>query len=151
MPPALLAAYDPAEQRQNYLEMQAALADLRLRERAELGQAFHGATERVADKAQGFTFRVARLDSMPEWASALARNDPTLLAKNDQHHTKLVAFLPVGKSVFLPHCKSSSSQGCCASARAPLAWPGRMVVELNALRAPSARMMENHPARLRRG
>jgi hypothetical protein len=67
VPPALLAAFDPAERRQNYLEMQAALADLRLRERAELGRALHGTVERVADKGEGFTFRAARFDSMPEW------------------------------------------------------------------------------------
>lgn len=65
--PRLLAAYDPADKRQNYLEMQAALADLRLRERVELGRAFHGTIEHVADKGQGLTFRAARFDSMPEW------------------------------------------------------------------------------------
>jgi hypothetical protein len=67
MSPQLLAAYDPADKRQNYLEMQAALAGLRLRERVELGRAFHGAIEHVADKGQGLTFRAARFDSMPEW------------------------------------------------------------------------------------
>jgi hypothetical protein len=71
VPPELLAAYDPADKRQNYLEMQAALADLRLRERAELGRAFHGAIDQVAGKAQGFTFRAARFDSMPEWVYVL--------------------------------------------------------------------------------
>jgi len=69
--PKLLAAYDPADRRQNYLEMQAALADLRLRERVELGRAFHGAIEHVTDKGQGLTFRAARLDSMPEWVYVL--------------------------------------------------------------------------------
>ncbi len=71
LPPDLLAAYDPSDRRQNYLEMQAALADLRLRERAELGRAFHGAIEQVAGKAQGFKFRTARFDSMPEWVYVL--------------------------------------------------------------------------------
>jgi hypothetical protein len=71
LPRALLAAYDPTAQRQNYLEMQAALADLRLRERAELGHALHGAIERVAEKGHGFTFRAARLDSMPDWVYVL--------------------------------------------------------------------------------
>ncbi len=47
--------------------MQAALADLRLRERAGLGRAFHGTIERVAEKACGFIFRAARFDSMPDW------------------------------------------------------------------------------------
>ena len=66
-------------------------------------------------------------------ASALARNDPTLLAKNDQHHAKLVAFLPVGKGVFLPHCKSSAGQGPRASARERLARVGRSVPETERL------------------
>ncbi|HUE05251.1 MAG TPA: hypothetical protein VMR62_37235 [Bryobacteraceae bacterium] len=71
LPPELLSAYDPAANRQNYLEMQAALADLRLRERAELGRALIGSIERVADKRQGLTFRAARFDSMPEWVYVL--------------------------------------------------------------------------------
>jgi hypothetical protein len=71
VPPELAAAYDPADKRQNYLEMQAALADLRLRERVELGSAFHGAIEQVAGKGQGLTFRAARFDSMPEWVYVL--------------------------------------------------------------------------------
>jgi hypothetical protein len=71
IPESLLAAYDPAAQRQNYLEMQAALADLRLRERAELGRAFHNAIERLAEKDHGFTFRAARFDSMPDWVYVL--------------------------------------------------------------------------------
>jgi hypothetical protein len=48
--------------------------------------------------------------------SALARNDPTLLAKNDQHHTELVTFLPAGKTAFSPHGESPASQGPGASA-----------------------------------
>jgi hypothetical protein len=71
LPPELLAAYDPPDRRQKYLEMQAVLADLRLRERAELGRAFHGASERVAGKAEGLKFRTARFDSMPEWVYVL--------------------------------------------------------------------------------
>jgi hypothetical protein len=71
MPPELLAAYDPPKSRRNYREMQAALADLRLRERAALGRALHGAMEQVAGKGQGFEFRSARFDSMPEWVYVL--------------------------------------------------------------------------------
>ena len=67
LPPHILAAYAAADARRNYIEMQAALADLRLRERAELGRALHGAEGRVEDKGSGFTFRTARFDSMPEW------------------------------------------------------------------------------------
>jgi hypothetical protein len=71
LPPALLAPYDPLARRPSYLEMQAALADLRLRERSELGRALHGARERVASKRHGFTFRAARFDSMPDWVYVL--------------------------------------------------------------------------------
>ena len=71
VPPELLGAFDLSDRRQNYLEMQAALADLRLRERAELGRAFHGAIDQVAGQAQGLKFRAARLDSMPDWVYVL--------------------------------------------------------------------------------
>jgi hypothetical protein len=60
-------AYDPAQQKADTLEVQAELADLRLRERAELGRAFDGAIRRLSDKAEGFTYMAARLDSKPEW------------------------------------------------------------------------------------
>lgn len=71
MPPELIAAYDPSDRRQNYREMQAALTDLRLRERAELGRAFQGAIEQAAEKTQGLRFRAARFDSMPDWVYVL--------------------------------------------------------------------------------
>ena len=71
LPAELLAADDPGAQRQNYLEMLAAIADLRLRERAELGNIFHGAIERISGKGHGFTFRAVRLDSKPEWVYVL--------------------------------------------------------------------------------
>jgi hypothetical protein len=71
VPPELLAAYDPSDRRQNYREMQAALADLRFRERTELGRAFHEAIEQVAGRAEGLKFRTARFDSMPEWVYVL--------------------------------------------------------------------------------
>jgi hypothetical protein len=72
VPGHLLAAYDPAEQRHNHLEMQAALADLRLRERSELGRALHSTIERVSGKDPGFIFRSARFDSMPDWVYVVA-------------------------------------------------------------------------------
>jgi hypothetical protein len=67
LPPNMLLAFDPADKRKNYLEMQAALSDLRLRERAVLGRAFAGAMEKTANDPQGFVFMSARLDSKPEW------------------------------------------------------------------------------------
>ena len=72
LPASVLAAYDPTDQRRNYLEMQAELADLRLRERAELGRALHNASERLAGETEGFVFMSARLDSKPEWVYIFA-------------------------------------------------------------------------------
>ena len=95
--------------------------------------------------------KLRRIDLCMANSSALARNDPTLLAKNYQHHTKLVTLLPVGNSAFLPRAKSRANQGPSASARECLGRPGRFFSEMNALDAPSARMTENQPARLRRG
>jgi hypothetical protein len=59
--PDLAGFYDPGNRRTNYLEMQAALADLRFRERSVLGSAFRGAIERIRKKDRGFTFMSARL------------------------------------------------------------------------------------------
>jgi hypothetical protein len=70
--PELLAAFDPADQRRNYLEIQGALSDLRLRERSELGRAFRGAIEKLSGEPQGFTYMSARLDSKPEWVYVFA-------------------------------------------------------------------------------
>jgi hypothetical protein len=57
----------PCGGKNNYLKMQAAISDLRLRERAELGRAFDSAIRKLADDAEGFTYMSARLDSKPEW------------------------------------------------------------------------------------
>lgn len=54
LPPGLLAAFDPVEQRQNYIRIQSVLANLRLRERAELGRAFEYTTEKLRSESQGF-------------------------------------------------------------------------------------------------
>jgi hypothetical protein len=63
--PETLRLFDPPEKRRNYLTIQNVLADLRLRERAELGRAFAETSQRVG--GQGFVFKTARLDSRPEW------------------------------------------------------------------------------------
>jgi hypothetical protein len=60
-------AVDPAQRIANALDVQAELADLRLRERAELGRAFDSAIQKLLDKTDGFVFMSARLDSKPEW------------------------------------------------------------------------------------
>jgi len=67
LPPGLLAAFDPVEQRQNYIRIQSVLANLRLRERAELGRAFEYTAEKLRSESQGFVYRAMRLDSQPEW------------------------------------------------------------------------------------
>jgi hypothetical protein len=63
----LVAAFEPSDRRSTYLEMQALLADLRLRERAELGRAFDECSTSLSVKSQGFSLRAAWLDSKPDW------------------------------------------------------------------------------------
>lgn len=65
--------------------------------------------------------------------SALARNDPTLLAKNVQHHAKLVPHLPVGKSILLPRGKSTGRQLTCISALDRPVRPRHLVQEAERL------------------
>ena len=83
--------------------------------------------------------------------SALARNDPTLLAKNVQHHAKQVAHLPAGKSILLPRGKSQEGRSPVSPHVTGLFGLVTWSRKLNTLRVPSAQMTENHPARLRRG
>ena len=71
LPGELLNRFDPPDQRTSYLKMQAVLADLRLRERAVLGEAFHNASMKVADQDRGITFMAATLDSQPDWVYVL--------------------------------------------------------------------------------
>jgi hypothetical protein len=63
----LLEKYDPSESRQNYLRMQEVLADLSLRERAELGRQFHMVISGLEGRSQGYTHATAQVDSKPEW------------------------------------------------------------------------------------
>ncbi|HEV2349213.1 MAG TPA: hypothetical protein VG028_05130 [Terriglobia bacterium] len=58
--------YDPAKLEHDTLEIQEELADLRLRERSELGRAFDGAIRGLSDEKEGFKYMAARLDSKPE-------------------------------------------------------------------------------------
>ena len=71
LPAELLNRFDPPEQRNAYLKMQAVLSDLRLRERAVLGEVFHSASVRLAEKDRGITFMAATLDSQPDWVYLL--------------------------------------------------------------------------------
>jgi hypothetical protein len=70
--PQDIAAFDPEDKRQNYLELQRVLADLRLRERAELGAAFESTGAQLANVEQGFVYRAAFLDSRPDWVYVVA-------------------------------------------------------------------------------
>ena len=70
--PEMVARFDPQEQRTNYLKMQEVLADLRLRERVELGRQFHSVINRLSPQVQGLTFAAAHLDSKPDWVFVFA-------------------------------------------------------------------------------
>jgi hypothetical protein len=67
LPPELLAKFDAREKRQNYLLMQEVIADLPLRERAELGSQFAAVIHRVQGESRRYVQATARLDSRPEW------------------------------------------------------------------------------------
>jgi hypothetical protein len=58
----LLALFDPDGERKNYILLQEILVDLRLRERAELGRAFHSVSERVSEQGDGLSFQASHSD-----------------------------------------------------------------------------------------
>ena len=58
----LLALFDPDGEWKNYILLQEILVDLRLRERAELGRAFHSVTERVYEQGDGLSFQASHID-----------------------------------------------------------------------------------------
>jgi hypothetical protein len=62
-----LTAYDAPDSRANYLKMQAVLANLGLRERAELGRAFNETIMGRAASGSVFSHRAMHVDSRPEW------------------------------------------------------------------------------------
>jgi len=98
LPPETLELFDPPDKRRNYLRIQSVLADLRLRERAELGRAFHKTSVGVG--TQGFAFGTARLDSRPDWIyifgasrnldreQLLSRNIPALMCAALAYYSK---------------------------------------------------------------
>ena len=67
LPPELLAKFDAPDKRQNYLLMLEVIADLPLRERAELGRQFHKVIHRLSEKPQGYVQATAHVDSRPDW------------------------------------------------------------------------------------
>jgi hypothetical protein len=56
------ALFDPDGERKNYILLQEILVDLRLRERAERGRAFHSVTQRVSDQGDGLSFLASHID-----------------------------------------------------------------------------------------
>jgi hypothetical protein len=58
----LLALFDPDGERKNYILLQEILVDLRLRERAELGRAFHSVSERASEQGDGLSFQASHID-----------------------------------------------------------------------------------------
>jgi hypothetical protein len=81
------ARYDDPENRKGYLRLQAVLADLRLRERAEIGQAFSETMEKRRAAADTFRYKAVHLDTRPEWVYVLGSSaglDPQEL-ENRKH------------------------------------------------------------------
>lgn len=71
----LLAAFDPSESRTNYLTMQEAIADLKLRERAEIGRTLRSTAEKVSSESEGMSFRALYFDSHDRvWVVAASKN-----------------------------------------------------------------------------
>jgi hypothetical protein len=62
-----LARYDAPDRRSNYLQLQAVLANMGLRERSELGRSFDEAIRRRRESGSAFSHRAIHLDSRPEW------------------------------------------------------------------------------------
>ncbi len=72
IPEQLLAHFDLPDARTGYLKMQGILAGLRLRERAELGRAFHEVISNLRPEASGFIYRSAWIDSKADWVFVFA-------------------------------------------------------------------------------
>jgi hypothetical protein len=77
LPVQILSAFDEPQGRSRYLEMQGILANLRLRERAELGRAFTQAIQTVKDEQEGFVFAALYFDSQPDLVFVLASSKGT--------------------------------------------------------------------------
>jgi hypothetical protein len=65
------ARYDDPENRKGYLKLQAILANLHLRERAEIGEAFHETMEQRRAAAASFMYKAAHVDTRPDWIYVL--------------------------------------------------------------------------------
>jgi hypothetical protein len=63
----LLAPFDPPEERKSYLELQAVITNLRLRERTELGSSFEETIRRSAVETEGLIYKAVHVHSRPDW------------------------------------------------------------------------------------
>jgi hypothetical protein len=72
IPSEVADLFDPLDNRKNYLELQLALANLRLRERAVLGLQFHRGLEKLRVGPENFVYSAAHLDSQPDWVYVFA-------------------------------------------------------------------------------
>jgi hypothetical protein len=100
--PEMLARFDPPGHRDNYLKMQEVLADLRLRERAELGRAFYGAVKRLSTQTHGLHSTAVWLDSKPDWVFVFAS------AKGWKRHQVLEAGIQLMRAAIAYYAKT-----CC--------------------------------------
>jgi hypothetical protein len=103
LPPNLLCGFDDAASRRNYIEMQGVIASLRLRERAELGRAFHGVIQNLQDRQEGgFTYMAAYLDAKPDWVFIFGSSKNM---KRVEVLKRAAALMPAAMAQYeKPHC-----------------------------------------------
>ena len=83
----LVALFDPDGARKNYILLQEILVDLRLRERAELGRAFHSVSERVAEQGDGLSFQASHIDGKDRVFLFVAARNRTKAQISEAIHT----------------------------------------------------------------
>lgn len=75
LPPVLVAAFDPSKNRTRYLAMQEVLCDLKLRERAEIGQALLNTSKNLSSETQGMKFCSIHFDTQDRvWVLSASKN-----------------------------------------------------------------------------
>jgi hypothetical protein len=72
LPAEILSAFDDPDDRSHYMEMQGILANLRLRERAELGRAFTRTILQLKGQSEGLIFAAFYFDTHPDLVFVLA-------------------------------------------------------------------------------
>ena len=102
LPAEALAAYDGPDNRNNYLTMQAVLADLGLRQRSELGRAFEGVMQKRDTSGQGFTYAAMHMDARPDWVFVLG--SCAGIAPADLHEREQILMLAAMAFYRKTHC-----------------------------------------------